>query len=100
MPKGYIYAELDVHDSDKFYLDYMPKVRPILDLYEANFLIATDDPRVIEGGRTAPRIILLEFETPERASEFFYSKAYQDIIDIRFESASAHLYMLDGLTVA
>lgn len=95
--KGYIYAELDVHDVSAFYDDYMVKVRPILELYGAVFLIATDHPRVVEGGRTVKRVILVEFESPARAHEFFYSRAYQDIVDIRFNSSNAHLYFLDGL---
>jgi uncharacterized protein (DUF1330 family) len=95
--KGYIYAELDIHDASVFYDDYMVKVRPILERYGAVFLIATNHPKVVEGGRTVRRVILLEFESPERARAFFYSRAYQDIVDIRLESCDAHLYFLDGL---
>jgi uncharacterized protein (DUF1330 family) len=95
--KGYIYAELDVYDAPTFYDDYMVKVRPILEDYGAVFLCATDNPQVVEGGRAVKRVILIEFESPARAREFFYSEAYQSIIDIRFRSASAHLYFLDGL---
>ena len=97
MIKGYIYAELDVHDVAMFYDDYMVKVRPILKDYGAVFLCATDRPDVVEGGRTVKRVILIEFQSPARAREFFYSVEYQDIIGIRFKSAGAHLYFLDGL---
>jgi uncharacterized protein (DUF1330 family) len=98
--KGYIYAELDIHDASTFYDDYMVKVRPILEDYGAVFLIATNHPEVVEGGRTVKRIILLEFSSSDRAREFFYSPAYQDIVNIRFKSSSAHLYFLDGLPPA
>jgi uncharacterized protein (DUF1330 family) len=97
-PKGYIYAELDVTDPTTFYEEYMPAVRPILAEYDAKFLIATNDVKVIEGGRDVKRIILLEFDSPETARAFFYSKAYQDILDLRLKSSSAHLYHLDGVT--
>jgi uncharacterized protein (DUF1330 family) len=97
--KGYIYAELDVHDAPRFYDEYMVAVRPILKDFGACFLIATDHPEVVEGGRSVKRVILLEFESTDRAREFFYSRAYQDIINIRFESSNAHLYFLDGLPV-
>ena len=98
--KGYIYAELDVHDASTFYDDYMVKVRPILEDYGAVFLIATNHPEVLEGGRVVKRVILLEFISPDRAREFFYSPAYQDIVNIRLKSSSAHLYLLDGLLPA
>lgn len=96
--KGYIYAELDVTNADYFYREYMPRVRPVLDKYEARFLIASDEPEVIEGGRLVKRVIFLEFASPERAREFYHSKDYQDVIGYRFDSANTHLYILDGLS--
>lgn len=95
--KGYLFAELTINDPDVFYNEYMAKVKPVLQEYDAKFLIATDSPEVIEGERVVPRIIFLEFSSVERAREFYYSEAYQDIIDFRFRSSSAHLYILDGL---
>ena len=95
--KGYIYAELEVTNADVFYGEYMPRVRPVLEKYDARFLIATNDPLVLEGGRDVKRVIFLEFESPARAREFYHSKDYQDVIGYRFESSKAHLYMLDGV---
>lgn len=95
--KGYIYAELVVNDSAYFYDEYMPRVRPVLEQYGAKFLIGQDDPEVIEGDREVKRIVFIEFESPKRAREFYFSKDYQDVIQYRFDSASAHLYILDGI---
>ena len=94
--KGYIYAELEVYDDDKFYGEYMPRVRPVLDAYGAKFLVAGGNPRVIEGDRTVKRIVLIQFNDPETAQRFFYSKDYQDIIGLRYDSANTHLYFFDG----
>jgi uncharacterized protein (DUF1330 family) len=95
--KGYIFAELEVTDERMFYDEYMPRVRPVLDKWEAKFLIATDSPRVIEGGRVVKRIVFIEFESPKKAHDFYYSKDYQDVIGWRFDSAKTHLYMMDGV---
>ncbi len=94
--KGYIFAELEVTDDKHFYDEYMPRVRPVLDKYQAKFLIATDTPKVIEGDRVVKRVVFIEFESPQRAHEFYYSKDYQDVIGYRFDSARTHLYMMDG----
>lgn len=94
--KGYVYAELDVRDEEHFHGEYMPRVRPVLERYGAKFLIIGGNPRVIEGGRDVKRVVLLEFESPERVEEFYYSEDYQDVIGFRFDSADAHLYFLDG----
>lgn len=95
--KGYLLAELTITDPIVFYEDYMTKVKPILKKFEAKFLVATDSPEVIEGERVVPRVIFLEFSSVEKAREFYYSPEYEDIIDFRFKSSSAHLYILDGL---
>jgi uncharacterized protein (DUF1330 family) len=95
--KGYIFAELDITDAAYFYDEYMPRVRPVLEKYGAKFLIGDDKPRVLEGDRIVKRIVFIEFESPQRADEFYHSKDYQDVISYRFRSANAHLYMLQGL---
>lgn len=94
--RGYIFAELKVTDEKHFYDVYMPRVTPVLEKYGAKFIVAGGNPRVIEGGREVKRIVLLEFESPERAEEFYYSNAYQAVIDDRFRSADTHLYFFDG----
>ena len=95
--KGYIFAELDVTDPAYFHAEYMSRVRPVLDQYGAKFLIASDTPQVLEGDRSVKRMVFIEFESPQRAREFYHSKDYQDVIVYRFKSSSAHLYMLDGI---
>lgn len=95
-PKGYIYAELEVTNSEYFYSEYMPRVTPVLDKYQAKFLIAGGEPEVLEGGRVVKRVVFLEFESPQRAREFYHSVDYQDVIGYRFASARTHLYILEG----
>lgn len=94
--KGYLFAELDVLDAEHFYNEYMPRVRPVLEEYGAVFLAASDAPRVKEGDRTVKRVVLLEFESPQRAEAFYHSDAYQAVIGYRFDSARSHLYIFEG----
>ena len=94
--KGYIYAELEVTDSDHFYNEYMPRVRPVLEKYKAVFRIASNEPQVLEGGRNIKRVILLEFATLAGANDFYHSEDYQAVIDYRFRSARTHLFIVEG----
>lgn len=94
--KGYIYAELTVHDQDYFNTEYAPRVQIVLEKYKAKFLVAGGAPTVREGNRNVQRIVLLEFDSPELAKQFYDSPDYQDVIDYRFKSAAAHLYILEG----
>ncbi len=94
--KGYIFAELDVTDPEYFNTEYAPRVQPVLQKYGAKFLISGGAPDVREGDRVVKRIVFLEFDSPERAREFYDSRDYQDVIGYRFDSARAHLYLLEG----
>jgi uncharacterized protein (DUF1330 family) len=94
--KGYIYAELDVTNPEYFNAEYAPRVQPVLQKYGAKFLISGGAPEVREGGRVVKRIVFLEFESLERAREFYDSADYQDVIGYRFDSSRAHLYLLEG----
>ena len=94
--KGYLFAELDVVDAAHFYDEYMPRVYPILKAYGAIFLAGSDAPVVKEGGRDVKRVVLLEFDSLQRAEEFYHSEDYQAIIGYRFNSARSHLYIFEG----
>ncbi|MFG1392294.1 DUF1330 domain-containing protein [Xanthobacter agilis] len=95
-PKGYIYAEVTVTDLATFNGEYAPRVAPVLARYGAKFLIAGGNPDVREGGRDVKRIVFLEFDSADRAREFYDSPDYQDVIGHRFVSADTHLYILEG----
>src|SRR5215208_2113052 len=94
--KGYLFAELDVVDAAHFYDEYMPRVRPVLKAYGAIFLAGSDAPVVKEGGRDVKRVVLLEFDSLQRAEEFYHSEDYQAIIGYRLNSARSHLYIFEG----
>lgn len=96
MPKGYIFAELDIHDTALFYNEYMEQVMAPLRDYGAKFLAGSNAVDVIEGERNVRRIVLLEFDSLQRARDFYYSSAYQDVIGLRFRSAATELYMFEG----
>lgn len=95
--KGYIFAELDITDHSYFFDEYMTRVKAPLEKFGARFLVAENDPQVLEGGRTVKRIVFIEFESPEVAQAFYHSKDYQDVIGYRFRSAATHLYLLKGI---
>jgi uncharacterized protein (DUF1330 family) len=94
--KGYLFAELDIVDSAHFYNEYMPRVYPVLEEYGAVFLAGSDAPVVKEGDRNVKRVVLLEFESLQRAEEFYHSADYQAVIGYRLDSARSHLYIFEG----
>jgi len=94
--KGYLFAELDVVDAAHFYDEYMPRVYPVLKEYGAVFLAGSDAPVVKEGGRDVKRVVLLEFDSLQRAEQFYHSEQYQAVIGYRFASARSHVYIFEA----
>lgn len=94
--KGYIYAELVVTNPEDFYNEYMTRVGPVLEKWGATFAIAGGEPKVLEGDRAVERVVLVEFESPQKAHDFYHSPDYQAVIGYRTRSADSHLYLLEG----
>jgi uncharacterized protein (DUF1330 family) len=93
--KGYVYVEVDVTDSAR-YQDYMLKSRAAVEAFGGHFLVRGGEPEVVEGGRAVSRVVIVEFESFERAREFYYSSQYQEAAAMRQGSATVHYYLLHG----
>ena len=97
--KSYGFAEIAVTDPEA-YKDYIARSGPAVAAAGGRFLVRGGDPRVVEGGRSAARIILVEFDAPDGADRFYQSPPYQDALPYRLRTASSHYYFLQGSGVA
>ena len=95
--KGYLWAELDIADPERFEAEYSVAVRPLLAQYGARFVILDDAPVVLEGGRSVRRTLLVEFASRAAARAFYDDPAYQAIVPARQRWSTGHLYLLDGV---
>jgi uncharacterized protein (DUF1330 family) len=91
MPKGYVVAELTVTNPGAEWEEYRAKVLATVDAYGGRFLVRGGDPQLLEGDPPAGRVVILEFDNPERAMEWYNSPAYQDILPLRLRNVSARV---------
>ena len=70
MPKGYIYAELEVTDPALFET-YRPLAAASIAEFGGRYAVRGGDPKVLEGDGPPPRSVLLEFDSPQRAMEWY-----------------------------
>jgi uncharacterized protein (DUF1330 family) len=95
-PKGYIYAELEVTDPALF-ATYRPLAAASIAAFGGRYAIRGGDPKVVlEGSGPPPRSVLLEFDSPERAMEWYNSPQYQAALQIRLRPAKTRGLMLTG----
>ncbi len=95
MPKGYVLAEVEVTDSALFET-YRPLASASIAAFGGRYLVRGGDPQVFEGDRPPRRMVLLEFDSPERATEWYRSPQYQQALAIRERCAKTHMMLLNG----
>ena len=96
MPKGYILAELTISDWAAF-RPYRDQAGATVEAYGGRFLVRGGDPALIEDDEAAGLIVVLEFESPERAMEWYNSPGYQAILPIRLDNATTRLVRATGM---
>jgi len=95
MPKGYILAEVEVTDPAA-YEPYRNQVPATVAAYGGRYLVRGGEPLRLEGDHPSRRFVILEFDSPERAREWYESEHYNPVREIRFRSATSNLFLLTG----
>jgi len=95
MPKGYLYADIEVTDPAEFE-KYRQLVPPTIAAFGGRYLVRGGDPEVLEGNQANRRYVVLEFESREKLLEWYHSPQYRDVKAIRFRSARTSAVLLSG----
>jgi len=94
MPKGYFLSEVDVANPEA-YEAYRTRVLPTLEKFGGRFLVR-GQPKAIEGGGFASRVIVIEFYIPEQVMAWYNCPEYQAIVPIRHANATTRAACLIG----
>ncbi len=95
MPKGYLFAELEITDPAVFE-EYRAKVPATIAKYGGRYLVRGGDPQTLEGDRTLRRCVILEFDSPARLAEWYHSPDYAPLKELRQKAAKTHAFLLNG----
>ncbi len=93
---AYLIVELEITDPAKFQR-YRELVPPIIEKYGGRYIVRGGDTEVLEGSWEPKRIVVLEFETAQKAKECMESEEYQPVKQIRLESANTNMVMVEGV---
>jgi len=94
---AYLIANVEIEDSEKF-KEYMKATPAIIKQYGGRFLVRGGDFEICEGCWDPKRFVLVEFESMQRAKEFYNSPEYRAIIDLRQNSAYTEWVFVDGIS--
>ena len=95
MPRGYFLSEVDVTNPTA-YEAYRSRVLPTVEKFGGRFLVRGGEPKAIEGGGFAGRIIIIEFDSPEQAMAWYHCPEYQAIVPIRQANSTTRAACLVG----
>src|SRR5208283_2284247 len=94
-PLGYVIAEVEVTDPTTMQ-KYSEKVPETLAPFDGHFLVRGGKTQTLEG-EAPKRIVVIAFESAERARAWYDSPAYAAIKPIRQSAAKARLFIVEGL---
>ena len=91
---GYVIAEVDVTDPDTF-KKYSEKVPPIVAAFDGHYLVRGGKIQEVEG-EVPKRIVVIAFDSVEKARAWEYSPAYEAIKPMRHSSAKSRIFIVEG----
>ena len=92
---GYLIGDIEVTDPD-LYSKYAEGVPGTVALYGGKYLVRGVAGEVLEGGWTPKRLVVLEFESIQRAKEWYNSPEYANLKKIRQSASKGNLIFADG----
>lgn len=92
---AYIIAQLNVTDPDGFGR-YRDAVTEMVAQYGGRYLVRGGTTECLEGTWPASRMVIIAFESMEKAKYFYESKDYQKILPYRLNASEGVVVLADG----
>jgi uncharacterized protein (DUF1330 family) len=92
---AYVLVDIDVHDPAG-YEEYKKAAPAAVALYGGRYLARGGRTEVFEGDSRPGRIVILEFETIERAKEWLQSAEYAPARSQRHRTARTRMIAVEG----
>ncbi|PSC03327.1 DUF1330 domain-containing protein [Alsobacter soli] len=94
MPKGYIVARVDVDDADQ-YAVYAKGALEAMRIHGARILARGGRSEALEG-EARKRNVILEFESYDKAKQYFHSPEYQKAREFRAPVSTGEFVLVEG----
>lgn len=94
---AYLIANVEITDTVKI-KQYLEKTPEGVKKYGGKFLVRGGEFWVAEGHWLPKRLVILEFESYQKAKEFWHSKEYSPLKTLRQESANTNMIFVDGIS--
>ena len=93
---AYVVVDIDVHDAVR-YDDYKQLAPPSIAAYGGKYLARAGKTEILEGTWVPKRLVILQFDTLERAREWLDSPEYAPIKKLRHQAALSNMVAIEGV---
>jgi len=93
---AYLIANVEVKDAEKF-AEYTKATPAIIKQFGGRFLVRGGDFEICEGNWNPKRLVVVKFESMQKAKQFYNSPQYQAIINLRHNSAYTEWVFVEGV---
>ena len=93
---GYVIGNINVTDPDAFE-QYRGMVPATIAAYGGKYLVRGGVADVVEGDWTPNRLVVLQFESVERAREWYNSPEYTPAKAVRLKASTGDLLFVEGV---
>ncbi len=92
---AYLIGSIEVTDPQS-YEEYRKQVPDTIAAYGGKYLVRGSAAESMEGDWDPKRLVILEFESMERAKEWYNSPEYCPLKQIRFRAANSNVVFVEG----
>jgi uncharacterized protein (DUF1330 family) len=93
---GYIIVDVEITDPER-YREYVRSVPPTLEMYGGRFMVRGGAAANLEGSWQPKRIIVVQFDTVERARAWWSSEEYAGPKALRQSASVTNMIVVEGL---
>ena len=93
---AYVIVDIDVMDKQA-YPEYLKRSPASIALYGGRFLARAGRTETLEGEWIPKRLVILEFESVERAKQWLDSPEYAPVKAMRHKAAHSNMVVIEGV---
>ena len=93
---GYVIAEVDITDPQGFE-QYRNMVPATIEAYGGRFVVRGGKTETLEGQWEPKRLVIIQFDSVERAKQWWASEEYRDAKALRQRTAITNLLIAEGV---
>lgn len=93
---AYVIVEIDIHDPAG-YEEYKKFAGATVEKYGGKYIVRGGRTEVLEGDWNPKRIVVLQFDSPQRAKGWLNSEEYHEPRKMRHRTAKTNMILVEGM---